>query len=90
MISPPASATASVTSSTASTSEVRRSLLAAVPALLTLLALLAGTAVPTYGGQSWTLPPGGVDWDYQLGGARPVPAHVAIVERDRHASPVAG
>ena len=35
-----------------------------------------------------TLPPTGTDWDYQLGGSRPVPAHVGIVERDRHATPV--
>ncbi|HET7432746.1 MAG TPA: endo alpha-1,4 polygalactosaminidase [Nocardioides sp.] len=33
------------------------------------------------------LPPTGTDWDYQLGGKRPVPDHVGIVERDRLASP---
>jgi hypothetical protein len=37
-----------------------------------------------------TLPPTGTDWDYQLGGARSVPAHVGIVERDRHATPMRG
>jgi hypothetical protein len=45
-------------------------------------------AAPSYAGI--TLPPVGTDWDYQLGGARPVPAHVGIVERDRLAHPVAG
>jgi hypothetical protein len=39
---------------------------------------------------SVTLPPTGTDWDYQLGGSRPVPAHAGIVERDRHAHPAAG
>lgn len=34
--------------------------------------------------------PVGTDWDYQLGGARKVPAHVGIVLRDRSARPVAG
>ena len=34
-------------------------------------------------------PPAGADWDYQLGGARPMPAHVGVVERDRHARPAA-
>ena len=56
-------------------------------ALLALLvALVAG---PSYAA-TVTLPPTGVDWDYQLGGARPVPAHVGIVERDRRAAPVSG
>ena len=58
--------------------------------LLTLLAVLAGFAAPSYAGGAVTLPPTGTDWDYQLGGARPVPAHVGIVERDRQATPVAG
>ena len=34
--------------------------------------------------------PVGTDVDYQLGGVRPVPAHVGIVVRDRKAGPVAG
>jgi Glycoside-hydrolase family GH114 len=34
-----------------------------------------------------TLPPTGTDWDYQLGGGRPVPHHVGVVERDRLDSP---
>ncbi len=34
--------------------------------------------------------PVGTDVDYQLGGARPVPAHVGIVVRDRKAPPVPG
>jgi hypothetical protein len=42
----------------------------------------AGTAI--------ALPPTGTDWDYQLGGARPVPDHVGIVERDRRATPISG
>lgn len=57
--------------------------------LLLTLGLVLGAAVPSYAG-SVTLPPTGTDWDYQLGGARPVPAHVGIVERDRRAHPVAG
>lgn len=36
------------------------------------------------------LPPVNADWDYQLGGARRVPSHVRIVDRDRKASPAAG
>ncbi len=51
-----------------------------------LLALVAG---PSYAATE-TLPPTGTDWDYQLGGARSVPAHVGIVERDRRAKPVKG
>jgi hypothetical protein len=46
------------------------------------------TAAPSYA--AVTLPPTGTDWDYQLGGARPVPHHVGIVERDRHAKRVSG
>jgi hypothetical protein len=65
---------------------VRRVLAAVTPALVLVL---LGTFAPAYAGSSVTLPPGGVDWDYQLGGSRPVPAHVGIVERDRHAHPVA-
>jgi hypothetical protein len=64
-----------------------------VRALLLALALLFAAPPPTAmaaGAAGVTLPPVGVDWDYQLGGARPVPAHVGIVERDRHATPVAG
>jgi hypothetical protein len=57
--------------------------------LVLLLGLLALAAPPAYAGSA-SLPPNGTDWDYQLGGARPVPADVGIVERDRHASPVAG
>ena len=34
-----------------------------------------------------TVPPVGTDWDLQLGGIRPLPAHVGVVERDRHARP---
>ena len=35
------------------------------------------------------LPPTGVDWDYQLGGDRPVPDQVGIVVRDRTSEPLA-
>jgi hypothetical protein len=55
---------------------------------LALLAGLGGLVGPAYAA-TITLPPAGTDWDYQLGGARPVPAHVGIVERDRLAAPVA-
>ncbi len=54
--------------------------------LALLLALVGGPAVAA----TVTRPPTGTDWDYQLGGWRPVPAHVGIVERDRRVSPVAG
>ncbi|MFN8193926.1 MAG: endo alpha-1,4 polygalactosaminidase [Nocardioidaceae bacterium] len=37
--------------------------------------------------QDPTLPPTGTDFDYQLGGNAPLPDHVGIVVRDRHASP---
>ncbi len=53
-----------------------------------LLVGLLGLAAPSYA--AVTLPPTGTDWDYQLGGARPVPHHVGIVERDRRAKPVSG
>jgi hypothetical protein len=58
--------------------------------LLTALAVLPGRLAPAYGGTAVSLPPTGTDWDYQLGGARPVPARVGIVERDRAARPLAG
>lgn len=53
------------------------------------LLLVAGLA-PAASAVPRALPPVGTDWDYQLGGARPVPAGVGIVERDRHAHPVSG
>jgi hypothetical protein len=37
-----------------------------------------------------TPPPTGTDFDYQLGGNRPVPEHVGIVVRDRAAEPAEG
>ena len=37
-----------------------------------------------------TLPPTDVDWDYQLGGDRPVPDRVGVVVRDRRSDPVTG
>jgi hypothetical protein len=70
------------------TTDRRRAATDVRAALLGLLvALLAG---PASAAATITLPPTGTDWDYQLGGARPVPAHVGIVERDRRATPVAG
>lgn len=58
--------------------------------LAVALTVLAGLLAPAYAGRAVSLPPTGTDWDYQLGGARPVPAHVGVVERDRLASPIAG
>jgi Glycoside-hydrolase family GH114 len=71
---------------------VRRALRAALPAvLLALVPAVVGCLLPSaYAGNPVTLPPGGTDWDYQLGGTRHVPEHVGVVERDRHASPVSG
>jgi hypothetical protein len=60
-----------------------------VGVLVGVLAVLAGLLTPAYAG-AVRLPPTGTDWDYQLGGARPVPQHVGIVERDRLARPLAG
>jgi hypothetical protein len=66
---------------------MRRLPYAGLVVLLTLAsALVAGPAA----GATVTLPPTGTAWDYQLGGARPVPASVGIVERDRRAHPVPG
>jgi hypothetical protein len=49
--------------------------------------LLVGLAAPAMAREPL---PVGTDLDYQLGGVRPVPAHVGIVERDRLAPPVPG
>jgi len=62
-----------------------------LPYAVVLALLLALVAAPSSAGSATvTLPPTGTDWDYQLGGARPVPARVGIVERDRSAHPVSG
>ena len=62
-----------------------------VRAVLLALVLLLVAAPATAGvTRTITLPPTGTDWDNQLGGSRPVPHHVGIVERDRRAHPVAG
>ena len=61
---------------------MRAVLLALLLVLVAVPSASAGTAI--------VLPPTGTDWDYQLGGARPVPAHVGIVERDRRATPIVG
>ena len=65
-----------------------RRALVAVP--VTVLAVLVPLLAPAYAGKPVTRPPAGVDWDYQLGGSRPVPHHVGVVERDRLAHPVPG
>ena len=54
-----------------------------------LLALFMTLSAAPSLARAITLPPTGTDWDYQLGGARSVPTHVGIVERDRRAKPVA-
>jgi hypothetical protein len=57
--------------------------------LVALAAFLVGApAVATAVGRP--LPPAGIDWDYQLGGAHPVPASVTTVVRDRKERPLAG
>ena len=60
----------------------------AVACALVVALFVALPAAPSQG-RTITLPPTGTDWDYQLGGARPVRTHVGIVERDRRAKPVA-
>src|SRR3954469_5033980 len=75
----PASERPSATTQRKAATDVRAALLAL------LLALVAG---PASAPATVTLPPTGTDWDYQLGGNRPVPAHVGIVERDRTAAPL--
>lgn len=54
------------------------------------IAVLAAPLTPAHAGKPIRLPPTGTDWDYQLGGARPAPRHVGIVERDRNAASVEG
>jgi glycosyl hydrolase family 114 len=58
--------------------------------LLALLLLLVAAPSSAGAAHAIALPPTGTDWDYQLGGSRPVPGHVGIVERDRRAAPAAG
>ncbi|HYF73014.1 MAG TPA: endo alpha-1,4 polygalactosaminidase [Nocardioides sp.] len=60
--------------------------------VLALLAVIPATAVAATRAAAPPVEPlpTGTDVDYQLGGARPVPAHVGIVARDREARPVAG
>ena len=77
---------------------LRTALVAPVVALVALvagLAALPANAVTSDGATVGAatprlLPPTGVDFDYQLGGARAVPKRVGIVVRDRAASPAAG
>ncbi len=58
--------------------------------VLGLVAVLAATVAPSYAGTVVQLPPAGTDFDYQLGGVRPVPGRVGIVVRDRGAEPLQG
>lgn len=71
------------------------------PAAVLAVGAVLGTGVPVageglhaaaaaYRAPTVTLPPLHTDWDYQLGGVRPVPRHVGIVERDRLARPTPG
>ncbi|CUR56030.1 Secreted protein [metagenome] len=57
--------------------------------LVVTLALLVGGPARAADAAREKLPVG-TDVDYQLGGARPVPAHVGIVVRDRRARPAPG
>jgi hypothetical protein len=59
---------------------------------LLLLLVLVLAASPAVAGEpaAPVLPPSGTDWDYQLGGDRPVPDHVGTVVRDRTSEPLAG
>lgn len=61
--------------------------LVALAALACLVPLLG--AAPATAADRTPLPVG-TDWDYQLGGARPVPPRVGVVLRDRKATPVRG
>ena len=61
--------------------------------LLAAVGLASASLVPSAPGASaasWTPPPTGVDWDYQIGGVRSAPADVGIIDRDRNAAPMAG
>ena len=57
---------------------------------LPALVLALGLSAPAAAAADVTLPPTGVDWDYQLGGDRPLPDRVGIVVRDRTSDPVPG
>lgn len=53
--------------------------------------MLGSLVVPAAGHAAEVeLPPVGVDYDYQLGGDRPVPDRVGILVRDRAAEPLEG
>ena len=59
-----------------------------LPTLVLALALALGLALAPPAAADPVLPPTGVDWDYQLGGDRPVPDDVGIVVRDRTSEPL--
>lgn len=51
----------------------------------------SGGASPSFSTKGLVvMPPSGVKWDYQIGGAYPPPAGVGIVSRDRSAAPAPG
>ncbi len=58
--------------------------------VLLLAVLVAGPTAAYAGTTGPELPPTGTDWDYQLGGNRPVPDRVGVVVRDRRAAPLGG
>ena len=63
-----------------------------VASVLAAVVAVLAVAVPAVPPPPAPLPalPSASDWDYQLGGDRPVPDHVGIVVRDRTSEPLAG
>ena len=64
---------------------MRRALLLA---LLLVVGVVGFAGPPSYAEVEGL--PSGTDVDYQLGGAAPMPPHVGIIVRDRHAKPAPG
>jgi hypothetical protein len=54
------------------------------------MGVLATPPAGTAAAADVALPPADADWDYQLGGDRPVPDRVGTVVRDRTSDPIAG
>ncbi len=67
-------------------------ILGLLPGLLLglIMGVLATPPTGTAAAADVTPPPADTDWDYQLGGDRPVPERVGIVVRDRTSDPLAG
>ncbi len=67
-------------------------ILGLLPGLLLglIMGVLATPPTGTAATADVTPPPADTDWDYQLGGDRPVPERVGIVVRDRTSDPLAG